>query len=339
MIVPLLLVVFSMQTEPGLREDVRRSPRGFEANHALGEFLLQSGRPKDAVGFLEIARTAKPSHTANRHDLALAYLQSGAPAKAKPLIDALTSSGVAAPNLEGHYWRAMGDPQAAALAFQRAAETDPTENNLFDLADHLLAHRGFQDGRKVLLWSVERYPKSPRLRVALGVAQYSLGNYDQAVETLCAAVDLDPEDPRPLTFLGQMIDVSPTLGEDLARRLAVMSEKYPKNAQAQYFYAMSLLAVGRGEEQTAKAEGLLKAAATLDQRDYRPHLELGKIYAASNRLAEAVKPLQAALQRDANVEASHYRLAQVYLRLKRPDLAAPHLAAYQKLHTVASKKK
>jgi tetratricopeptide (TPR) repeat protein len=333
LLLPLWTLALLAQTaEPQLRDSVRRNPRAFESNHALGEFLLQSGQAKGAVPFLETARAAQPTHPANTHDLALAYIQTGAPAKAKPLIDALTAAGVSSPNLEGHYWRAMGDPQAAALAFQRAAETDPTEDHLFDLADHLLAHRGFHDGRKILLWSVERYPKSPRLRVALGVAEYSLGNYDKAVETLCTAVDLDPADPRPLTFLGEMIDVSPALGEELARRLKAMSEKYPKNAQAQYFYAMSLLASPAAVAEKEKAEALLKSATTLDPRDYRPHLALGKMYEASNRLPEAVQAFRAALQRDPNVETSHYRLAQVYLRQKRSDLAAPHLAAYRKLH-------
>ena len=333
----LLLVVCLQSQEPKLREDLRRNPRSFEANHALGELLLQSGRPKDAVGFLEMARASKPAHVANTHDLALAYLQSGSAAKAKPLLDALKSTGAVVPNLEGHYLRAVGDPQAAAQAFQRAAETDPTENNLFDLADHLLAHNGFDDGRKILLWSVQRYPRSPRLRVALGVAEYTLGNYDQAVETLCTAVDLDPNDPRPLIFLGEMIDVSPALGTQLAQRLALMAEKYPRNAQAQYFYGLSLLSVDRGE--AAKAEALFQNAAKLDPRDYRPHFELAKMHVTRNRLDDAIKSFQAALRRDANVEAVHFRLAQVYLRQQRSDLAAPHLAAYQKLHAAKPTKK
>ena len=317
------LSAVAMAQESALREAQRRNPRNAETNRALADFLRQSGRANEAIVHYEAARTAAPADTSIAASLALTYIQSGNLVKAKPLI--------VTPNLEGHYLNALGDFKSAALAFQRAAEADPGEDNLFDLANHLLTHNGFDDSRKVLKWALERHPKSARLLVSLGVTEYSLGSYDEAVRALCAAVDLDPQDPRPLTFLGQMIGVSPALQKELTARLATLAQKYPRNAQAQYYYGLSLSSNGEAE----RAVEFFARAATLDAKDARPLLELGKIHADRNRLEDAVKSLQAALRRDPNLESAHYRLAQIYQWRKRPDLAAPHLAAYRKLRATA----
>lgn len=299
----------------------------FAANRSLAETFLQSGRTPRAIPYLEAAHRIDAHHHANTAALALAYIQTGSTAKAKPLIEELRSAGQPVANLEGHQLNAAGNIEGAALAFQRAAEADPSEDNLFDLANHLLNHNGFVDSRKILRWGLERFPKSARLHVTLGVAEYSLKNYDEAVQSLCAAVDLDPADPRPLTFLGQMIGVSPTMQRPLSQRLGVLARNYPKLAEAQYFYGLSLLP----DLDPKKALEMLKRAAVLAPRDARPHLELGKLHADHDRLDEAVKSFQAALQRDPALETAHYRLAQIFQSRKLPHLAAPHLAAYRQL--------
>ena len=60
-------------------------------------------------------------------------------------------------------------------------------------------------------YGVQKYPRSAKMTVGLGVALYAEGKYDDAVRTLCAAVDLDPTDPKPFQFLGKVSTVSPRL--------------------------------------------------------------------------------------------------------------------------------
>jgi Flp pilus assembly protein TadD len=62
-----------------------------------------------------------------------------------------------------------------------------------------------------------------------------------------------------------------------------------------------------------------------------PHLELGKLCADTNRTAEAIRELEAALERSPRMEAAHYRLGQLYQRTGQTALAKRHLAEYQKL--------
>jgi len=156
------------------------------------------------------ARQIDLSNYENAYDLALAYLQTGAIAKSREVISALLDRKDRAElhNLSGDVEEAEGHVQDAVKQYEIAARMDPTEKNLFDLGSHLLLHRGFEPALKVFAFATPRDPQSAKLRVGLGIAHYSLGQYDDAVETLCQAVDLDPKDTKALDFLGKMYDVS-----------------------------------------------------------------------------------------------------------------------------------
>jgi len=116
-----------------------------------------------------------------------------------------------------------GDYKAAAAEYHRAAQLDPSENNIFDLASFLLQHpnyEGFLDNAlKFFQYGVEKYPRSAKMTVGLGVALYAEGKYDDAVRTLCAAVDLDPTDPKPFQFLGKVSTASPARIPEIRDRL------------------------------------------------------------------------------------------------------------------------
>ena len=234
------------QTEDSLREQVRSSPASFQPQHALGEFYIQQHNLPAAIACLEAARQIDPSNYENAYDLALAYLQTGNTARSRELITALLARKDRAElhNLLGDVEEAEGHVQDAAKQYETAARMDPTEKNLFDLGSHLLLHRGFEPALKVFSFAAPRFPQSARLRVGLGIAHYSLGQYDDAVETLCQAVDLDPKDTKALDFLGKMYDVSPQFADEVTKRLARFVQLYPENAAANYYYGLSLREAG-----------------------------------------------------------------------------------------------
>ena len=80
-----------------------------------------------------------------------------------------------------------------------AAHADPSESNLFDWGSELLLHRTLGPAVEVFQHASERYPKSPRLVIGLGMALYSRGNYDEAVKSLLQGADLNPSDPELLS--------------------------------------------------------------------------------------------------------------------------------------------
>ncbi len=99
----------------------------------------------------------------------------------------------------------LGNPLAAVREYQRAAELDPSEPNLFDWGAELLLHRALEPASEVFAKGNRLFPRSVRILVGLGVSWYARGSYDQAAQRLCEASDLNPDDPNPYLFLGKML--------------------------------------------------------------------------------------------------------------------------------------
>jgi tetratricopeptide (TPR) repeat protein len=270
------------------------------------------------------------------YNLALKYLEAGATEKSRAIIQALIQRKDKAElhNLLGEVEEREGHVQQSAKQYETAARMDPSENNLFDLANELLLHRGFQPALTVLDFATQKYPRSARLRVGLGVARYSLGQYDQALEALCQAVDLDPKDTRALDFLGKMYDVAPDRANEVTARLARFAREYPYNAAANYYYALSLrrrTTGGDSAEADRKAEELLRKAIQLKPDWAEAHYQLGLLYDDQALADNAIPEYQAAVRLRPDLATAHYKLAQLYRKRGQRDLAQSEFQAFEKL--------
>ncbi len=267
---------------------------------------------------------------------ALRYLQTGEPARAAELVRSLLPRRDTADmrKLLGDAEEAAGNLLEAAEQFQKAAHMDPTEEHLFDWGNNLLHLRAYPPASQVLAEAVKRYPRSARLQVGLGIAEYSRGQYDDAVRSFCAAADLDPSDPRPYVFLGEMYGVSPDLADEVTRRLALLVRTHPENALGHFHYAMSLWK-GRADPAApvdlGQVERLLKRAAVLDPKLAQARFRLGALCFDQGRYAEAAKELRQAVRLQPDLAEARYRLAQVYLRTGEKALAEQELEAFRKL--------
>src|SRR5208282_6122528 len=76
----------------------------------------------------------------------------------------------------------LGNPLEAVREYQRAAELDPSEPNLFDWGAELLAHRAYDPAIEVLTRGNQKFPRSTRMLLCLAVAHYASGAYDQAAQ-------------------------------------------------------------------------------------------------------------------------------------------------------------
>jgi len=267
---------------------------------------------------------------------ALRYLQTGEPARAAELIRSLLPRRDTAEmrNLLGDAEEAAGHLLAAAEEFQKAAHMDPTEEHLFDWGNNLLRLRAFEPASRVFAEAVKRYPRSARLQVGQGIAEYSRGQYDDAVRSFCAAADLDSADPRPYVFLGEMYGVSSDLADEVTRRLALLVRTHPENALGHFHYAMSLWK-GRADPAApvnlGEVERLLKRAVALDPKMALAHFRLGVLFFDQGRHPEATRALQEAIRLQPDLAEARYRLAQVYLRTGEKALAERELEAFRKL--------
>jgi tetratricopeptide (TPR) repeat protein len=317
-------------------ENARQHPENFSANHIAGEHYLNRQEYSRAVPYLEAARRADPANYANSYDLALAYQLAGAPEKSRDLISALLKRQDKAElhNLLGDVEEAEGHVDAAARQYEIAARLDPSEKNLFDLGSDLLRHRGFDSALKVFQFGAGRHSQSARLRVGLGVAYYSLGRFDEAVQALCEAVDLDPRDTKALDFLGKMYDISPQYAKAISLRLARFATLYPTSSAANYYYGLSLRKRSSGSASKAdqsEAEKYLVKAVTLQPDFADAHYELGLLYEDQKRDIEAAHQYELAAKLQPALVKAHYRLARLYRRNGQNALAEKEFRSIQLL--------
>ena len=313
-----LVAAFSQQgAENPVLEDVHLHPDSFEANHRAGEYLIANRKYSSAVRYLEKAWKINPTNYANAYDLALVYFETGSSQKSRNLIQVLITRADKAElhNLLGDVEESEGHVNEAAHQYEIAARLDPSEKNLFDLGTDLLNHRGFAPALKVFQYGVQRYATSARLHVGLGIAHYSLGQYDAAVEALCEAVDFDPKDTKALDFLGKMYDISPQYADEVTKRLRHFATLYPNNSEANYYYALSLRKRTSSNDFKAgqhEAETYLAKAVKLKPEFADAHYELGLLYEDEQRDAEAIRQYEIAATCQPNLLKAHYHLARLY---------------------------
>jgi tetratricopeptide (TPR) repeat protein len=318
---------------PQFQKAAELAPDSVDANHNLGEAYVRLGKIPLAIPFLQRAQTMEPSSYDNGYDLALAYIVTNRLPDARQLVHELLKQRNSAElhNLLGQVEEKDGQFVAAVNEYEAAAHMDPSESNLFDWGSELLVHRTLEPAIEIFQHATERYPSSARLQIALGMALYSRGNYDDAVKSLLKASDLAPADPRCYFFLSRAYDSSPSQAAEVIDRFRRFADLQPRNAHAHYYLAMSLWKGKRAQDPTvdlSQVEVLLRKAITLDAKLSEAHLQLGNLSSdRSNFSAE----YQRALQLDNDLADAHYRLGQAYVRTGDKARGQEQLEIYQRL--------
>jgi tetratricopeptide (TPR) repeat protein len=322
--------------EEQFKKAVDLEPSSFDANHNMGESYIRAAKISQAIPFLERAQQIDPSSYDNGYDLSLAYNLTGHVTEARQLLHALLQQKNTAElhNLLAQVEEKDGQFVPAANEYEAAAHMDPSESNLFDWGSELLVHRTLEPAIQVFQQATERYPNSPRLLIAQGMALYSRGNYDDAVKSLLKASDLSPADPNCYLFLSRAYDSSPGQADEVIERFRRFAELQPRNARAQYYYAMSLWKGKRAQDPNvdlSQVESLLQKSITLDPKLPEAHLQLGNLHSDQGKYAEAIPEYQRAMELNSDLADAHYRLGQAYVRTGKKDQAQQEFDLYQKL--------
>jgi tetratricopeptide (TPR) repeat protein len=233
----------------------------------------------------------------------------------------------------------QGHSLEAVREFQRAAELNPSETNLFDWGTELLIHGATEAASEVFEKGARLFPGSSRMRLGAAVSNYTQGNYTEAARLFFEATDLNPVDPKPYLFLGKLENPEITESDAFEKRLARFVELLPQNAWANYYYGVSLLK-GRTDPNDVKtlsrAQSFLERAVELDPKLAQGFLELGIILLDKREPTAAVQMLNRAVQLDPLLEQAHYRLAQAYRQTSETEKAQAELAKFRKLSTDSS---
>ena len=318
---------------------VKRDPRDIRSLGSLGEYYLHRGRWRESERWLARSYALSGGSESIGYDLAYACMQAGDLDGAKGYIQQMLGRADSARlhSLLGEVEARRADYLNAAKEYHRAAEIDPSESNIFDLATFLLQQKkyvGFVDESiKFLRYGVSKYPRSSKMMVALGVALYASGQYDEALRVLCVAVDMKPKDRRPVEFLGMARRVSPELAEEVDRRLEDFAERYPDNAAINYYYAVSLWERGGGKQgkNVDKIEALLRKAVVEAPEWYEPCYQIGILFQDEKRYPEAILAMQRTVKLQSDFVPAHYRLATLFNQSGQKQLAARELAIVQSM--------
>lgn len=225
-----------------------------------------------------------------------------------------------------------GRPLEAVEEYQRAAEMDPSEPNLFAWGAELLLHRAFEPAIQVFTKGRGLYPRSVRILLGLSVATYSRGLNDQASWLFLEACELDPKDPTPYLFLGRLQESERIEPPGWTERLKRFVSLHPENALAHYYYAVSLAKqTGQHSDNSAAVEAQLKKAVELDPHLGSAYLRLGVLYSERKEFPQAISAFQKAIEVTPFPDEAHYRLAQVYRQTGEAEEARGEIEVFNKV--------
>jgi tetratricopeptide (TPR) repeat protein len=222
----------------------------------------------------------------------------------------------------------------AANEYGEAAHLDPSEDNLFDWGSEMLLHRTYEPAITIFQDATARYTKSPRLFIGLGLALYSRGKYDDAVQALLTAADLNPADPRCYLFLSKAYDSSPKQADAVIQAFRRFAELKPDDARAQYYLAISLWKGNRAGDTThdlKEVESLLSKSIALDGTVSEAHVQLGDLYSGEHEYEKAIPEYVRAIALNPSLSDAHYRLGTDYVHVGKREDAQKEFAVYQKL--------
>lgn len=295
------------ETEQSLRAAVDRLPDNFQANYDLGRALADAGRDAEALPLLHKAAKNQPAGVSEQAELH---------------------------HLLGEIEERSGKPLDAVHDYQRAAELDPSERNIFDWGAELLVHRALEPATEVFTKGAGLFPHSSRMLLGLGVAWYARGNYGQSAMSLIAACDLDPANPVPYLFIGKTLSVQTGLPDGYVAALKRFAELHPDNALANYYYALALKKQRNGSSDAASVaqiEALLTKSVQLDPKLSEGYLQLGILSSEEDDFRDAIEAYQKAINANPQLEEPHYRLAQAYRREGEREKAQEQLTLYEQL--------
>jgi tetratricopeptide (TPR) repeat protein len=290
----------------------------------------------------------KPEHGAasdyeNAYDLVLAHANAGDYHRALDEARALLAHNDRAElhDLAGTIDEKLGNSLDAVREYQHATQLDPREQYFFDWGSELLLHHAPEPALDVFTEGNRRFPDSARMLIGLGAAWFARGDYDEAVRRIGEASDLNRNDPTAYLFLGKILAAQRDPSKDLVGKLHRFVVLQPRNAQANYYYAVGLWKLRADSHDgaaTVQAESLLKTAIQLEPKFADAYLQLGIIHSDQSNYPEAIADYKSAIRADPESEDAHYRLAQAYRHIGAADMASVETELYRQIAKKSAEK-
>lgn len=332
-----------------------RSAESAHLRAAIGGVMLSAGLYAEAVKDFQAVVAAAPDDPAALAELAEAQLAAGDANAALRSASRAAELGdsAATERLLGDIEERQGRSLDAVHSFQKAVAMNPDDEQYWlALGTELLRHETYKPALAVFEKAAEKFPHSLRIQTALGMTQYFLERYPQAIQTLVAASRLQPDSPAPIEFLGQIqLQQQVTPQPEATRAICSFADAHAKSGAAMA-YCGALLARAAHDHGAARppAEALrrLRLAARVDPSEGVARCELGKALEWAGHWNEARTEMQACVRIEPRSAEGYYRLAEIDRRLgdargaqealMRHDAAVREMVASNARHDAALEK-
>ncbi len=323
-----------------LQRTAESEPTNFEVNRKLGLLYLASSQPTSSIRYLSLAQKLHASDPEIKVDLATAYLHSGNSEEAISLLRQVSRSNptdLRAIKLLASAYAASGKFVEAADAFRAALALNGSENNVLECSLGLINSQDTDDAARVLTAAVVRYSQSPRMWFGLALAQSEQERKPDAIASLFRATELDPAYEPAFGLLANLVGTSQQTDRETLRQQFSRLTAQPNSASAHYDYALSLWNSEKGSDNkhsTATVIAQLELAIQKEPRLFRPHYQLGVVYASAHNDARAMLEFEQVTVLAPDFAEAHYRLSQAYRRSGRLKEANQELAVFQELRSI-----
>ncbi len=349
---------------------VRLAPAAEPGHSALGAVLLQLGRTSEGIRELEKALAIQPSDSSAQLNLALAYEQSGEPARALPWfakLEAEAQKQPLAPGVLAAYARALAAEHkfpAAVTKLKEAIAGEPRNAELLDELGSLYAEQQkWPEAQQSFAAALELNPELAAAHLHMGItleavqkpgaleeltkayqlasqdavvdlqfgqALASAGRDEQAIPVLKHAVELDPKATQASYQLALALQRTNQLEEAIALFEKVAVAE-PKNAEVLTNLGMALCQA----QQAKYAVPILQRAVALTPENATAHQNLAAAYIQLSQFDDAVSQLRMALKLSPNAPQLHYNLGLAYKMQDDAADAIPELERAEKLDASA----
>jgi protein O-GlcNAc transferase len=291
----------------------------FEALATAGVGLAQCGEYGRAIQALEKAQALRPDSEPVSYNLALARYKMREFQAAWDTLKSIPSMAQRADLLflRGQVQHALNQGGSEDLA--KACRLEPSsEDFCTEAALALMQEERPQEALSLLEKSLEESPSSIALLSSLGLVQFRLGKYPEAIHSYKRAIEQDPvadASREGLAFLLYMLG-------DLEQARAVTEEGL-KDLDAD-FYLDQLHAMILYRLSSQLWREALKSVNRAIQKNPRfaPSFFLrGKIQMELNELQNALQDFEMAAQLDSKYALPHYKMAQIFLKQGRMEHA------------------
>lgn len=312
-------------------EAVVRLEPGIEFGHsALGAVLVREGQLAPAIRELEKALQIKPSDDSAQLNLAIAYSESGAHAKALPLFAkaeaALRSRGAHLPSqvnvLYAKSLAAEGHTEAAIARMKAAAAETGASAQIHDDLGSLYAQRQeWPQAEEQFEQAVGMQPDFAEAHLHLGFVLQAEQKGDPAGEWTEAAALASTNGQIALLAGKALADAG--LDDKAAPILEEAVHLDPRSSQAQYALAL----VYQRTNRVSDAADLLKKVVEAEPKNVNALVNLGLALSQLHRAQDGLPYLQRAVALDPHNLTAHQDLAAAYLQVDQVDNGIGELRA------------